>query len=56
VPFDEQWTELHLPYASGESLADELTSYAADVLVIDPPEVRAAVVNRLHAIAAEQAS
>lgn len=48
---DEIWTEVHLAYASGESLADELLSYGPDVVVMDPPEVRDSVIRQLSALA-----
>jgi proteasome accessory factor B len=53
---DEWWTELELAYGSGESLADELLSYGADVVVMSPPEVRESVVRRLSTLAGERAS
>jgi proteasome accessory factor B len=53
---DEQWTELVLPYASGQSLADELLSYGPDVVVVAPEEVRADVVRRLGILAGELVS
>jgi proteasome accessory factor B len=50
-PVDEQWTELELPYASGQSLADELLSYGPDVVVVGPDEIRDAVIRRLTLLA-----
>lgn len=50
-PVDEKWTELELPYASGQSLADELLSYGPDVIVVSPEEIRAAVIRRLTMVA-----
>lgn len=41
-----------LRYADPESLASWLVGYGADVVVLDPPEVRAAAVSRLREIAA----
>ena len=35
-PGDEGWTEIELPYGSGSSLAEELTSYGPDVVVRSP--------------------
>jgi proteasome accessory factor B len=55
-PVDEQWTELELPYASGQSLADELLSYGPDVVVVSPDEIRADVIRRLGVLAAEPAT
>lgn len=43
---------LTLSYAHAESIAGWLVGYGADVLVLDPPEVRDLVVARLRAIAA----
>jgi proteasome accessory factor B len=43
---------LVLPYADAESLAATLVGYGPDVRVLDPPEVREAVVQRLKEIAA----
>jgi proteasome accessory factor B len=53
TPVDEQWTELVVPYASGQSLADELLSYGPDVVVIRPDEVRDDIIRRLGALAGE---
>jgi proteasome accessory factor B len=50
---DEQWTELELPYSSGQSLADEMLSYGPDVVVVSPDEVRSDVVRRLGLLAGE---
>lgn len=51
VDFD--WTELDLRYGSAQSLADELLSYAADVVAVSPDELRSDVVHRLRLLAAE---
>lgn len=40
-----------LPYADAESLAGRLVGYGPDVRVIDPPEIREAVIQRLKEIA-----
>jgi proteasome accessory factor B len=40
-----------LRYADAEWLAGRLVGYGADVLVVDPPEVREFVIKRLHEIA-----
>jgi proteasome accessory factor B len=53
-PVDDGWVELELAYGSGQSLADELLSYGPDVVVVEPPEVRDAVVRQLSTLAAEQ--
>jgi proteasome accessory factor B len=60
-PGDEGWTEIELPYGSGSSLAEELTSYGPDVVVLEPTEIRDAVIRRLtglveHAAAASGAA
>lgn len=47
---DDTWTQLTLPYASGESLVDELLSYGDDVIVVAPSEVREGVIGRLESI------
>ncbi|MFC6016553.1 helix-turn-helix transcriptional regulator [Plantactinospora solaniradicis] len=43
---------LVLPYAEAESLAGRLVGYGPDVRVVDPPEIREAVIQRLKEIAA----
>ncbi|MDG4831135.1 WYL domain-containing protein [Solwaraspora sp. WMMD1047] len=43
---------LVLPYACPDSLAATLVGYGSDVRVLDPPEVREAVIQRLKEIAA----
>ncbi len=42
---------LVLPYADPEALAGHLVGYGPDVRVLDPPEVREAVIQRLKEIA-----
>ncbi|MER5454807.1 WYL domain-containing protein [Micromonospora sp. NPDC002389] len=42
---------LVLPYADADSLAGHLVGYGPDVRVLDPPEVREAVIQRLKEIA-----
>ena len=49
-PADEGWTEIELPYGSGSSLAEELSSYGPDIVVVEPTEIREAVVRRLTAL------
>ncbi|MBB4962145.1 helix-turn-helix transcriptional regulator [Micromonospora polyrhachis] len=44
--------QLVLPYADVESLASQLVRYGPDVRVLDPPEVREAVIQRLKEITA----
>src|SRR5204863_310067 len=51
TPVDDVWTELEIPYASGQSLADELLSYGPDVVVVAPDEVRDDVIRRLTILA-----
>lgn len=46
---DESLDELELPFSSSWDLASEIASYGADVVVLDPPELREAVVARLRA-------
>ncbi len=55
TPLDEHWSELELPYASGQSLADELLSYGPDVVVVHPDEIRQDVIRRLGLLAGEVA-
>ncbi|MEH1015661.1 WYL domain-containing protein [Micromonospora sp. CPCC 206060] len=43
---------LVLPYADAETLAGQLVGYGPDVRVLDPPEVREAVIQRLKEIVA----
>lgn len=42
---------IRLRYSDVESLASRLVGYGADVVVLDPPELRAAVIDRLRPIA-----
>lgn len=42
---------LEIPYADPATLADRIVGHGAAVLVLDPPEVRAAVIARLRAAA-----
>jgi proteasome accessory factor B len=55
-PVDEIWTELEVPYSSGSTLAEELTSYGADVRAMAPDDIRQAVVRRLTALTLPNAS
>jgi proteasome accessory factor B len=52
APDGDGWDVLDLPYADEESLGEELTSYGASVVALDPPELAAAVARRLTAVAA----
>ena len=47
----EGWDRLVVRYASAGSFADEIMGYGADVVVLDPPEVRDEVVARLRMLA-----
>jgi proteasome accessory factor B len=55
-PAGKGWDEADLDFADVEALADEILGYGADVVVIDPPEARAAVIRRLRAIAGKVAA
>jgi predicted DNA-binding transcriptional regulator YafY len=44
------WDEIELPAPDAERLADRVTGFGADVVVLGPPEARAAVVRRLWAV------
>jgi proteasome accessory factor B len=45
------WDLLELSYSSPDQLADRVTGFGADVVVLAPPEARAAVIDRLRAMA-----
>lgn len=45
------WELLSVSYGPSEALADELLGYGADVVVLDPPDVRKSVVRRLREVA-----
>ena len=51
VPAGDGWDELEVGYSDPERLADRVTGFGADAVVLDPPEARAAVVARLTASA-----
>jgi proteasome accessory factor B len=55
-PGEEGWTEIELPYGSGSSLAEELTSYGPDVVVLEPTEIRDAVIRRLSGLVGQARS
>jgi proteasome accessory factor B len=44
----EGWERLSVRYGSDEAFADEVLGYGADVVVLEPEEVRASVVRRLQ--------
>ncbi|WP_199701857.1 helix-turn-helix transcriptional regulator [Jiangella rhizosphaerae] len=46
------WDEVTVPYTSNQALAEELVSHGADVVALEPVELRDAVVERLRAILA----
>jgi proteasome accessory factor B len=46
------WSLLEVKYSDPEAFADEVTGYGADVLVVEPEEVRSAVIRRLEGAAA----
>jgi proteasome accessory factor B len=52
-PVDDDWTALEVPFSSSSSLADEMLSYGADVVVDEPEEVRSNVIRRLRRLAGE---
>ena len=45
------WDLVTLRAAYLERLIDEATGFGADVLILDPPEARKAVIDRLRAVA-----
>ncbi len=47
------WDELTVAFAEPERLADRVVGFGADVVVVDPPDARAAALSRLRAVAAE---
>jgi len=54
APDADGWDVLDVPYADEETLAEELMSYSASVVALDPPELRFAIVRRLTALTANQ--
>ncbi len=44
------WDELSIPYSDGGVLAEELAGYGADVVAVEPEDVRKRVVERLRAV------
>jgi proteasome accessory factor B len=47
----EGWSELTVVFTDAEAFADEVTGYGPDVVVLEPAEVREAVVRRLEGAA-----
>jgi proteasome accessory factor B len=45
---DPGWERLAVTFGASDALADELLGYGADVVVLEPPDVRASVVRRLQ--------
>ena len=50
VSAGEGWDVITLPYADAELLADDVVGLGADAVVLDPPDVRDAVLRRLRAV------
>lgn len=48
--YDSEFDEVRVRYSSTWELASEVTSYGADVVVVEPDDVRQAVVARLRAV------
>jgi proteasome accessory factor B len=46
-PADEQWDEVTTSYGDGGWFPDYVASFGPDVIVIDPPDLREAVITRL---------
>ncbi len=53
-PAGAGWDALELGFADPERLADRVTGFGADAVVVSPPEARDAVVRRLQAAAAHE--
>ncbi len=51
---DDGWDELTVPYSDSGVLAEELAGYGADVVAIEPDDVRKRVVERLRGVAGEE--
>jgi predicted DNA-binding transcriptional regulator YafY len=51
----DEWDLLTVPYADGGVLADEVAGYGADVVLVEPDDVRRRVVERLRAVVGETA-
>ena len=46
------WDELTVPYGDQEVLAEEVAGFGSDVTVLEPPELREAVIRRLRGVVA----
>jgi proteasome accessory factor B len=55
-PDREGWDLLEVGFADPERLADRVVWYGADVVVLEPPPARAAVVDRLRGALAASAA
>jgi len=51
VAGEDDWDEMMVTYWDEESFADELAQYGADVVAVDPPEVRDTLLARLRLLA-----
>jgi proteasome accessory factor B len=51
-PDEDGWDILELPFWRAEGLGEWLAGFGADVVALDPPELRAAVLRRVEAAAA----
>jgi proteasome accessory factor B len=47
----EGWDRVDVPLAHVDELAEEVVGYGSDVVAVDPPALRAAVVARLRRLA-----
>jgi len=47
----EGWERVEVSYGASEALAEEVLSYADDVIVEEPPDLRSMVVDRLEVLA-----
>lgn len=47
------WDELSIPFGDAEVLAEELAGYGPDVVALEPPELKSAVIRRLRAAVGE---
>jgi len=48
---DDGWDVVEVGFSDPERLADRVCGFGADVVVLEPPDARAAVVARLRALA-----
>jgi proteasome accessory factor B len=52
TPRDDGWTEVEVPATAGESFLSWILSFGPDAELLDPPEMRAAVIRSLEDVAA----